>query len=90
MEELDDDLKVILQEAVTAASLDYIARAMTSDAAAMREMAEAGVEVSEIPPEEWAKMEQVAQGLWEKYAEEDDLAKRGVEMLKAYLSELGR
>lgn len=87
---LPDDLKAIMQQAVTAASLDYIGRAMASDAESMRKMAEAGVQVSQIDAEEWVKMEKIARGLWEKYADEDELAARGVKMLNDYLASLGR
>ena len=87
---LPDDLKAILNEAAVASSLDYIMRSMNNDARAMQEMQEAGVEVSTIPDGEWAAMEAEARELWQAYAEEGDLAARGVEMLNAFLADLGR
>lgn len=89
-EGLPDDLKAILKEAAVASSLDYIAIAMNEDAEAMRKMQEAGVEISTIPQDEWVKMEAEARELWRAYADEGDLAKRGVEMLDAFLADLGR
>lgn len=87
---LPDDLKAIAEEAAVAASLDYILRAMNDDAAAMQKMQEAGVEITTIPAEEWNEMEAEARGLWRAYAEEDELAARGVEMLDQFLADLGR
>ncbi|RDD61224.1 TRAP transporter substrate-binding protein DctP [Ferruginivarius sediminum] len=88
--ELPDDLKAILEEAAIAASFEYLAISALEDAKAMQDMQAAGVEVSRIPPEEWRKMEAIARDLWQDYAEADAYAKRGVEMLNAYLEELGR
>ncbi|MGM0584027.1 MAG: TRAP transporter substrate-binding protein DctP [Pseudomonadota bacterium] len=89
-EALPDDLKAILNQAAVASSLDYIAISMNEDAKAMQEMLDAGVEISTIPPEEFEKMEAEARTLWRAYADEGDLAKRGVEMLDAFLADLGR
>ncbi|WP_026380811.1 TRAP transporter substrate-binding protein DctP [Afifella pfennigii] len=87
---LPDDIKAILEEAAVASSLDYIAISMNNDAKAMQAMQEAGVEISTIAPEEWAKMEAEARELWQAYADEDELAKRGVELLNGFLADLGR
>jgi len=87
---LPDDLKAIVEEAAVASSLDYIMRGMNDDAAAMQKMQEAGVEITTIPAVEWASMEADARVLWRAYAEEDEMAARGVEMLDKFLSDLGR
>jgi TRAP-type mannitol/chloroaromatic compound transport system substrate-binding protein len=87
---LPDDLKAIMEEAAKLASIDYMARAAALDAAALAEMQEAGVEVSSIPEEEWAEMEQGARALWSEFAEHDELSARAVSMMQEYLSELGR
>ncbi|PLC52636.1 hypothetical protein CR155_17790 [Pollutimonas nitritireducens] len=87
---LPDDLKAILEEAAIASSFDYLALGEMHDAKAMQEMKKAGVQVSTIPPEEFAKMEEAARALWRAYEKEDALAARGVKMLNEYLAELGR
>ncbi|WP_320177758.1 TRAP transporter substrate-binding protein DctP [Roseovarius pacificus] len=87
---LPDDIKAILNEAAVASSLDYIMRSMNDDARAMQDMQAAGVEISTIPDAEWVAMEAEARSLWQAYAEHDDLARRGVEMLNAFLADLGR
>lgn len=87
---LPDDLKAILEEATLSSSWDYIARADMADAAALAKMQESGVEVITISDENWAEIESVAREFWEAYADDDDLARRGVEMLQAFLKELGR
>lgn len=89
-EQLPDDLKAILEEAAVAASVEYLAISAMQDAQAMQKMQEAGVEISRVPPEEWAKMEAVARDLWQEYAKEGGLAERGVKMLNDYLAKLGR
>jgi len=88
--QLPDDIKAILNEAAVASSFDYIALSAMADAKAMREMQAAGVQISVIPEEEWVKMEVAARELWEAYANEDQMAARGVELLKKFLAELGR
>lgn len=87
---LPADLKAILEEAAVAASLEYMALADLQDSAAMQRMEKAGVKISRIPPEEFAKMEAVARGLWSDYAKEGGYAAQGVKMLNDYLTELGR
>lgn len=87
---LPDDLKAILEEAAIASSFDYLALGEMHDAKAMQDMKKAGVQVSTIPPEEFAKMEEAARVLWRAYEKEDALAARGVKMLNEYLTELGR
>lgn len=89
-EALPADIQAILKEAAVASSLDYIATSMNNDAKAMQEMEAAGVEITTIPPEEWAKMEAQARELWQAYADQGDLAKRGVDMLNGFLVDLGR
>ncbi len=89
-DQLPDDIKAILQEAAVASSLEYLALSDMEDAKAMQAMQAAGVEISRVPPEEFAKMEAAARELWRAYAEEGELAARGVELLDAYLEELGR
>jgi len=87
---LPDDLKAILDQAAQASSMAYLSRAMLADSQAMQEMQEAGVEISTIDAAEWVKIEAVAKLLWEGYAEEGDLPRRGVELLQKYLADLGR
>lgn len=89
-EQLPDDLKAILQEAAVASSFDYLALGEMQDAKAMQVMKQAGVQVSTIPPEEFAKMEAAARELWRAYEKEDELSARAVKMLNDYLAELGR
>jgi len=89
-ESLPDDLKAILQEATLSSSWDYIARANMADAAALKKMQESGVEVITISDENWAEIEGIARTFWEAYAEQDDLSRRGVELLKSFLADLGR
>lgn len=87
---LPDDLKAILEQAAIASSLDYILISMNKDAAAMQEMLAAGVQISTIPEDEWNAMEAKARALWQAYADEGELAARGVEMLNEFLADLGR
>lgn len=87
---LPSDLQAILEQAAKLASLDYLQRAAELDAYAMAQMQEAGMEVSEIPEEEWAAMELEARDLWAAYAEEDELSARAVELLQNFLEDLGR
>jgi TRAP-type C4-dicarboxylate transport system substrate-binding protein len=61
-----------------------------TDAKAMRDMQAAGVQISVIPEDEWAKMESAARELWEAYADQDEFAAKGVDLLKKFLAELGR
>lgn len=89
-DQLPDDLKAMLNQAAVAASLDYIAISDMKDASAMQAMQAEGVKISRIPDEEWAKMEAAARNLWQQYAEEDELAARGVKMLNDFLRKLGR
>lgn len=89
-EGLPDDIKAIMTEAAVASSLDYIMRSMNDDARAMQEMQDAGVEITRIPDADWVEMEAEARSLWQAYAEHDDLAARGVEMLNGFLVDLGR
>lgn len=89
-ESLPDDLKAIMSEAAKLASLDYMARGAQLDAKAMAEMQEAGVEVSRIPAEEWAAMEEQARELWSEYAENDKLSAQTVELMHEFLAEMGR
>ena len=60
------------------------------DASALTKMQEAGMEVISIDPQVWGPMEAKARDFWRAYGEEDDLARRGVEMLDGFLEELGR
>jgi hypothetical protein len=55
---LPDDLKEMMDLAARMASLDYVARGALDDARAMAEMQEAGIEVVQIPDEEWAEDEE--------------------------------
>jgi len=88
---LPNDIKLMMETAAAATSFEYIARAANDDAAAEAEMKKAGVEFVEIPPQEWAQMEGVVRGIWQKYGEEDPkYAARGVKMLNEYLASLGR
>jgi TRAP-type C4-dicarboxylate transport system substrate-binding protein len=87
---LPADIKAILTEAAIASSFDYIAQAEMKDAKAMQDMKAQGVEISEIPPEEWAKMEKAAAELWKGYAAEGGLAQEGVVLLEGFLQKLGR
>lgn len=87
---LPDDLKAIMEEAAIHSSLEYLANAMDHDAEALAKMQEAGVEISTIPPEEFEAMEAEARELWQAYAEEDEFARRGVELLNQFLVTLGR
>jgi len=88
--QLPNDIKAILNEAAVASSFDYIARSAMTDAKAMRDMQAAGVQISVIPEDEWAKMESAARELWEAYADQDEFAAKGVDLLKKFLAELGR
>lgn len=87
---LPDDLKAILEAAVIKSSLTYLSLASLEDAAALAEFEKAGVQISTIPDEEWQKMQAKARVLWEAYADEDEDARRGVEMLHAYLKKIGK
>ena len=89
-EGLPDDLKAILEEAAIRSSLEYLAIAIERDAKALEEMKAAGVEVVTIPDDVWVEMEGEARSLWQAYADEGDLPRRGVEMLNAFLADLGR
>ncbi len=89
-EQLPDDLKAILEQAAIISSLEYVSLAGMKDAQALTKMQEAGMEVIHIDPAVWSEMEAKARGYWRAYADQDDLSKRGVEMLDAFLAELGR
>ncbi len=89
-EALPEDLQTILEEAAVASSLDYILISMNNDAKAMKQMQDAGVEISTIPEDEWNAMEAEARTLWQAYADKDDLSARGVELLNDFLIDLGR
>ena len=87
---LPNDLKAILEECAIASSLEYLALGGMSDAKAMRDMEAAGVKVTRIPDEEWARMEKEARAIWEAYSKEDAAAAKGVELLTKFLADLGR
>lgn len=87
---LPDDLKAIMSEAAKLASLDYMARGAQLDANAMAEMQEAGVEISRIPLDEWAAMEEEARKLWAEYADHDELSAKTVALMQEFLEEMGR
>lgn len=89
-DKLPDDLKDMMDRAARLSSLDYMARGAELDAAALKKMRDGGIEVVTIPGSEWSKMEQNVRKIWADYAKEDDLAKRGVELLQSYLKDLGR
>lgn len=89
-DQLPADMQAILNEAAIASSFDYLALGDMTDTAAMQKMQEAGVQISTIPPEEFAKMEAAARELWRAYEKEGDLPARGVKLLNGYLAELGR
>ncbi len=87
---LPADLQSMLEQVTKLASIDYVARAVESDAAAIVRMQEAGVEFVRIPDDEWSSMEEKARELWSAYADQGGLAARAVEMMQSYLDELGR
>jgi TRAP-type mannitol/chloroaromatic compound transport system substrate-binding protein len=87
---LPADLQSMLEQVTKLASIDYVARAVESDAAAIAAMQEAGMEFVTIPADEWATMEQEARKLWSAYADSDPLSAQAVEMMQAYLGDLGR
>jgi TRAP-type mannitol/chloroaromatic compound transport system substrate-binding protein len=87
---LPDDLKSMMDKAARLASLDYIARGSMDDSAALAQMEAQGIELTEIPAEEWAEMEEIARGLWAKYADNDELSARAVKLLQEFLADLGR
>lgn len=87
---LPADLQAMIEEVTKLASIDYVARAVESDAAAVAAMQEAGVEFVRIPDDEWLEMELKARELWSAYADNDPLSARAVAMMQDFLADLGR
>ncbi len=87
---LPKDLQAILDQAGLASSMKYLSLAALEDAAALNKMVEGGVTITRISDEDWASMASSVSGLLDDYAKEDEDAARGVEILKKYLSDLGR
>ena len=89
-DKLPGDIKAILQEAAVASSIDYLSLSDMQDAAAMQKMMKAGVKVSTIPAEEFARMEAAARDLWKEYEKEGGVTAKGVKLLNDFLAEMGR
>lgn len=89
-ESLPPHLQAILEQAAIISSFEYVGLAAMKDAAALAQMQEAGMEVVTIDSAEWDEMEANARQFWRAYAEKDDLARRGVELLDNFLTQLGR
>ena len=87
---LPDDIKEMMDLAARMSSMEYLAGSTSKDASALKQMQESGMEVITIPADEWAIMEQNVRKIWSAYAEEDELAARGVALLKDFLQDLGR
>lgn len=87
---LPADLQAILREAAMLSSLDYLTTGMKNDAKALNEMQAAGMEVTTISAEDFAKMDAAARKLWMAYADQGGLNAKAVNLLAEYLGELGR
>jgi TRAP-type mannitol/chloroaromatic compound transport system substrate-binding protein len=87
---LPDDIKEMMDLAARMSSMEYLAGSTSKDASALKQMQESGMEVVTIPADEWARMEQNVRKIWSAYADEDELAARGVALLKEFLKDLGR
>lgn len=83
---LPDDLKSILTEAAKLSTLDYLIKTHEEDAKALKDMLASGMEMSVIPPEEWEKIEAVARGLWEDYANDGGETAEAVKILQDYMA----
>lgn len=88
---LPPDIQKMMDMAARQASLDYLLRGTMLNGEAAVKLADAGVEFSEISPEEYAKMEANVREIWAGYAEEDPkYAAPAVALLQEFLAELGR
>lgn len=87
---LPDDIKEMMDVAARMSSVEYLARSTALDAIALKQMQDSGIEVVTIPADEWAGMEANVRKIWGAYADEDELAARGVALLQDFLKDLGR
>ncbi|GAB5467496.1 MAG: TRAP transporter substrate-binding protein DctP [Rhodospirillales bacterium] len=89
-ESLPPHLQAILAQSAIISSFEYVGLADMKDASALAKMQEAGMEVITIDPAVWGPMEAKAREFWRAYGADDEMARRGVEMLDGFLAELGR
>lgn len=87
---LPDDIKAIVDAAARESGWFYVSAGSYRDYAALEKMKEEGAIVCKIPEDEQARMDKIAMTQWEKLAEVDAYAARGVELVKSYLRYLGR
>ena len=87
---LSAEIQAMMDYSARAASLNYLGIAAADDAAAMRKMQEAGVEVTRIPDSDWAEMERIARSVWREKADADEMSAQSVAMLNEFLASLGR
>ncbi|MCB9957207.1 MAG: TRAP transporter substrate-binding protein DctP [Rhodospirillaceae bacterium] len=87
---LPPHLQAIMEQAAIISSMEYVGLANMQDASALAQMQAQGMQVITIEPAVWAEMEAQARQFWRAYAEDDDLARRGVEMYDAFLAQMGR
>ena len=67
------DLQDIVQQCADESQAKQLKDRSASDAAAEKVMAEAGVAINEVTPEERAKMKDACQPIYDKYAKEYNL-----------------
>ena len=88
---LPADIQQIMDAAARLASLNYIAKGEANAAAALSTLVnEHGMEVSQIPADEWNAMAKNVQAIWAKYGEDGPHAAAAIDLLNEYLAELGR
>ena len=86
---LPKDLQVILEEATRAWSGAAVARITAEDAAAGADLKKLKVEIVSFPPEDYAKIREIARGLWLEWAKKSPLSKKVVDSHIAWCKELG-
>ena len=87
--ELPDSFKAVLTTATRMAIAESMVRLSYLDTVAMDAMLDYGIQISEIPDEEIAKMRTVAMGILDEYATADAASTEAVRILKDYMRLLG-
>jgi TRAP-type mannitol/chloroaromatic compound transport system substrate-binding protein len=86
---LPDDLKKVFEVAAAQFSHDMLVRNAEADARVAREAKQLGFEPTDLPAADRRKFREIAQGVWKKYAQRSEMAKRVYESEVAYMKKLG-
>ena len=87
---LTPDLQSIIDTTAQHASWAYVHYCYLEDAKSLARMQAKGLELVVIPDAEWAKMLDVVKGVWVDMAEGDAPATEALNLMLAYLSDMGR